>query len=157
MWYIGWIQMRFDCGWKEKDQHRSHKFWSCPRYFKYYTTQVAPSCVKSGRELRNRLSQNWGHFWRNWKFPGNAPRAKIAKYAKSQRGSLQAAKNLTSIFSIYFAFHTILRNFPKNFKIFGIFVNFTVLKSKRGTLGKIFDKKIESCLELPETQSKLKK
>ena len=67
------------------------------------------------------------------------------------RGSLQGAKILSQIFCIYFAFHAILSIFRK------------ICKKKfrkkflKKFVKKFFCKFFEKCLELHETQSKLKK
>ena len=99
-----------------------------------------------------RLSRNWSR--------NSGKAAKSLNLPKSRERVLTGDKKFDPYFfnllCVSCNSKQLSENF-QNFKIFVIFVDFTVLKSKGGTLGKIFDKKIESCLELNETQSKLKK
>ena len=95
---------------------------------------------------RNRLRQNWSQI---------SGKREIAKYYKSQKVVNKAAKYLTHIFLIYFAFHAILGNFPffsqKCFQGSPLWILYYEI-SENQTPGE----KIKSCLELPDSQSKLK-
>ena len=121
--------------------------WFYKGISKYYTAQVAPSHVETLREIVELVPKFWDS-------------GKIANSLKS-RGSLQAEKSLTFIFSIYFRNQAISSNifflkqaFPKGPSPFGFY---TMKSAKNQNTWDIFlTQFLKKCLELHETQSKLK-